>query len=467
MKSPSKKRAFVIFVVIVGFFILLFIQPFRRKWIAPVPGVDLTPASPSQSPGDVQPGSAWDLIGRAGAELARIHFAARPDYDKFHDEVEFFNSEPWTDSAFPTSAQYLAMSGTALDLMRQASRATDKRVPDYGPTGHVPYMEYGMTLVSLLTASAAKKAAQADYDGAYADLDAVFDYGDVLERGPSLINTIIGIGNKSIALNHMRYIALQNAVPGEVAIKTIRYLEAAEKAGEPLEESFRMEARKMPAYADMIADGKFAIFPEQIPEWLGKRPGLIMLLTASSRRQMRDDAGATFSQMIFIVSQPYDRERLRKFDRIFEPPLEGPQLWAGTTDPPGYLWMESFSLLAREYIIEHNNTIAALRITEVELAIGQFEQNEKHPPASLGELAPKYFSMVPLDPYDGKPLRYKVRQDGTWIVYSVGANQTDDGGLKSGSTFDYDAPGDIVFSSAEATEQLKKIEEWRKKAHHR
>ncbi len=48
-------------------------------------------------------------------------------------------------------------------------------------------------------------------------------------------------------------------------------------------------------------------------------------------------------------------------------------------------------------------------------------------PASLDELVPAFLDAVPLDPFDGKPLRYRATND-TYVVYSVGADRVDDGG---------------------------------------
>jgi len=40
---------------------------------------------------------------------------------------------------------------------------------------------------------------------------------------------------------------------------------------------------------------------------------------------------------------------------------------------------------------------------------------------------PGYLDRVPLDPFTGKPLMYKVEETGI-AVYSVGENRVDDGG---------------------------------------
>jgi hypothetical protein len=48
-------------------------------------------------------------------------------------------------------------------------------------------------------------------------------------------------------------------------------------------------------------------------------------------------------------------------------------------------------------------------------------------PATLGSLVPQYLKEVPLDAYDGQPIRYAQRPKG-YVVYSVGVDRRDDGG---------------------------------------
>jgi hypothetical protein len=55
------------------------------------------------------------------------------------------------------------------------------------------------------------------------------------------------------------------------------------------------------------------------------------------------------------------------------------------------------------------------------LAHGQY-------PEQLSQLIPDYLAAVPADPVDGKPLRYRRSEGGTFLLYSVGVNGVDDGG---------------------------------------
>jgi hypothetical protein len=54
-------------------------------------------------------------------------------------------------------------------------------------------------------------------------------------------------------------------------------------------------------------------------------------------------------------------------------------------------------------------------------------------PASLDAVAPHYIPAIPTDVIDGKPLRYRLESDGGYILYSVGWNQADDGGVTAWS----------------------------------
>ena len=49
-------------------------------------------------------------------------------------------------------------------------------------------------------------------------------------------------------------------------------------------------------------------------------------------------------------------------------------------------------------------------------------------PEKLDALVPRFLERIPLDLFDGKPLRYRLQSDGTFLLYSIGVNQTDDGG---------------------------------------
>jgi len=69
-------------------------------------------------------------------------------------------------------------------------------------------------------------------------------------------------------------------------------------------------------------------------------------------------------------------------------------------------------------------TIAALALERYRLRHGQY-------PDTLAILLPEYLKQLPQDPWDGRPLRYRLKPDGSFTLWSVGIDGKDDGGNSS------------------------------------
>jgi hypothetical protein len=65
--------------------------------------------------------------------------------------------------------------------------------------------------------------------------------------------------------------------------------------------------------------------------------------------------------------------------------------------------------------------IAAIALERHRLSAGKL-------PDALDALVPVFVADVPRDPMDGMPLRYRLHEDGSYLLYSVGLNFTDEGG---------------------------------------
>lgn len=63
--------------------------------------------------------------------------------------------------------------------------------------------------------------------------------------------------------------------------------------------------------------------------------------------------------------------------------------------------------------------------TQALIAIKAYKTDINNYPLSLNELVPRYLSTIPLDPYDGKTLKYSAEKK---IIYSVGRDLIDAGG---------------------------------------
>jgi hypothetical protein len=79
------------------------------------------------------------------------------------------------------------------------------------------------------------------------------------------------------------------------------------------------------------------------------------------------------------------------------------------------------SILTRADLLRFQNA-ATLSLLALQLARAETGAL----PASLDEIVPRYLPSVPLDPFDGKPLRYSASKQ---VIYSVGTDAKDAGGL--------------------------------------
>ncbi len=79
----------------------------------------------------------------------------------------------------------------------------------------------------------------------------------------------------------------------------------------------------------------------------------------------------------------------------------------------------------------------ACALERYRLANGQF-------PETLEVLVPQFISQLPNDVISGEPYKYHRNADGQFVLYSVGWNETDDGGVPGRTLFD-DKQGDWVW----------------------
>jgi hypothetical protein len=85
-------------------------------------------------------------------------------------------------------------------------------------------------------------------------------------------------------------------------------------------------------------------------------------------------------------------------------------------------------------------TDAAHRLARLAVAVTAYRAKHGNYPDRLEDLAPAVIPHIPVDPFDGKPLRLKREGDGL-VLYSVGRDGKDDGG----AAVEAQQQGDLVF----------------------
>ena len=105
------------------------------------------------------------------------------------------------------------------------------------------------------------------------------------------------------------------------------------------------------------------------------------------------------------------------------------------------------------------NAEVARDLTTTALALKRYQLAHGDYPSDLSSLVPRFLPSIPRDPADGQPLRYRLKPDGTFLLYSIGLDGKDNGGDPSpadGKTksFSWLRGRDLVWPSPGAPEGL-------------
>lgn len=145
---------------------------------------------------------------------------------------------------------------------------------------------------------------------------------------------------------------------------------------------------------------------------------------------------------IEFVSESLRIYRMQPWER-FEPAAEWQQRFSRVPSEwyRGQVLSRMMLSSLQNVIAQEARAMARLRCTASSLALERYRKaHDGQYPDSLAALVPDFMASVPLDPFDGKPLRFVKRPAG-YIVYSPGPDRDDDQGrglANDRSNDDYD-----------------------------
>ncbi len=408
----------------------------RKDWIEPLPGVRLEPFLPVLLEKDIDPEDAFGLLLQAQAALR-----TQPTLD-CRDAVDRMLAQGADWSASPDLLEALEDNAEALHLAKRAAEKGNGQVPTADLQATLPYLAWTKSLADLLGTSAALKAGQGDEAGALDDLDSAIHLGQILSRGGTVIHHLVDIACTERACMTLRRIALRKSLAPQTSRSALERLKEGEARLEPIPEILRFEAVYGLSALKMLkpGGGAGAGMSSSVP---------VALVTADTGRNLAN----CYAHLIHIAESPYKPHAFT----AFEARLTQPQGWriCLKKDPVGLILANLLMPTAGKAQCAHLRCLATLRATQAVLAVRQFQARTGLPPKDLDELVKAGdLPEVPMDPFDGKPLRYALDPDGSWRIYSVGMNAVDDGGI--GSPVNPTA-GDLVFTSRELEELRAKL----------
>ncbi|MBW8865165.1 MAG: hypothetical protein JF609_09645, partial [Verrucomicrobia bacterium] len=139
-------------------------------------------------------------------------------------------------------------------------------------------------------------------------------------------------------------------------------------------------------------------------------------------------------EMLQKIQIEIDALRAAHTNQVYGPVFEAAGKQVAALSLPSSASMREWRRLFSEMFFGHSSlqrfasAETAKHMIGTAISLKRFQIRYGRLPASLVELAPEFLATAPLDPMDGKPLRYRANQDGTFLLYSVGADGKDDGG---------------------------------------
>ena len=356
--------------------------------------------------------------------------------------------EPISQPMKEAIADFVERNQPALTLLHEAAEFDQCRYPTDLSRGEftlLPHLPKIRSAALVLELSAVSHALVGDGKLAGEDALAAFALGRSLESEPNLISQLVRFTCVVITVNGLEQVLNRVAVPAETLNQlqiAVGKLEEKEASGSGFTRAYVCERLSYRAVFDeppelLLKIPRDAIsedrqFPEdflaQIKELKAKPLPEIRAIIAEDRRLFE----TTFDQVMAARTNPFPA-RLKELD-IFSN--------AATDATNKNCILSSMFLPALPNVAPKEAIgLAMLRLAQTAIALERFRAaHEDRYAETIKELTPEHMVAVPMDPFDGKPLRYRKAGNG-YILYSIGRDLKDDSG-KRGKWSD----GDLVFS---------------------
>ena len=265
----------------------------------------------------------------------------------------------------------------------------------------------------------------------------VVKMGHMLKNSPrpmGLISYLVATGIENIGLRPMMKLVGQSNLSPEQLLRFVREFEEMAKTEGSLEGNFKMEYALISNNISILERVRHLKSAQEVPAWIRMRnesaprayfislikfllkPNKTRLQIAEAYRVLVDDMGKTYAE---TKSREWLEAMRRKSPKelfkecIFKENPFGRMLFSFSLPSLPYITVDR---CVRKFYIEGASCLFALRA---------YYKEKGELPKSLKELVPRYLSSLPIDPFDGKPLRYSRELR---IIYCVGKDLKDSGG---------------------------------------
>jgi hypothetical protein len=275
-------------------------------------------------------------------------------------------------------------------------------------------------MVALLLSYDAQRQAQAgDMKQALASCRAALNAGRSVGDEPLLISQLIRMACVALACQTAERVLSQGEPPADELLALQRLLQH-EAAFPALFFATRGERAMMHEMLDALESGDVPL-----SQVLGEDREAVAARRLFPGWYLRDKLRAGHPRALALMTRRVAETRLPAHEQV-----AAEQAFVAEVRglPPTEALATRLLMPALEKVgVAERRRLANVRCMIAAVAAERYRQEHGAWPESLDRLAPAQLTAVPLDPFDGRPLRYRRTEDGV-MVYSVGEDGKDDGG---------------------------------------
>ena len=337
-------------------------------------------------------------------KLPQAQFDKLPFVGKFRPDGPPVPGTDWPELAL--AEEYLADHAEALRLFHEAAEigGAARLQPVYDPFN--PNMGTPRNAVRLLLLESNVRAHKGQAGGAVASLETAFAVGKACEGSPYFIPFLTHLAIDSVTIEQILWLLPHT----EFSDAQLARLQSTLRAIDPRREHLNV----------LFGERIFGIRLLGDPSLLGG-PGSGFkshLDLALLRNVAVPHIIETMTEAVAATKLPWP-EALDKANEIKEREEAIPLvLWLEAMAMPNQF--TGFDAVARG--------TARIWFADIALAAQRYRLANGRLPQSIDDMVPDFLPSIPLDLYTGEPLHYAPTDDG-FVVYSVGADRKDDGGL--------------------------------------
>lgn len=299
-----------------------------------------------------------------------------------------------------------------------------------GYTLALPYLAQTKQAVLLLASEALVQAGEGNAEAATRSLLAAGQVAESVAEEPLLVSQKVRAMNWNALVARLER-ALSLTAFSESQLSALQHqVRAAERPEAPL----RGWVTEWVAGKTLFEDRRImqsALIAQFLiaPNSSGAQFARLNSLTKGGCLSLLGIAGQQEKDKAFFLA--YVERRVAAMELPYPARFEAMQRLGAITNAPGRWCFFSQMLFSARPLLDCQDAehTARVRLAATVLAIERFRiAHGRTLPSSLAELVPTWLEKLPLDPFDGRPLRYQ-KNGASYVVYSVAGDCQDNGGV--------------------------------------